>query len=578
MKLSAVTPLARGWLYAEAVILAVLAVLYGGGFAVWYQVVGVLLLISSALAIRGGAALVMGGSALALLHSPALVAGFYAPAYSFLMCVLVLALLAVADLAARRRWSWGLLLAATVPCIGVAVLLGGYEGALRAPMPYDSLLPLIETNGGEALSFLARTPSLIAAVSVLPVLVALGWMARRKGAALPALAPEARLVAVIAVLMALIANPMAQRIASAITILGNYDQRALAYHDALPQRLARLPQLGMKRVRASAPQLTVVVVGESANRHHLGLYGYARATTPVLSAVPAAQLLVYRDVISSAITTHHSLTRALTTATLASGKTYDDAEMVSVFELLRSAGLYTSWISNQMPHGLWGQAITDIADHANTTHYARNDTRDSRTSRLFDDTESLTAPFDEVLLPLLDKEIAAAPRPAVLFVHIMGSHFKAADRYPAAFDRFKGGTVAIDAYDNSVLYTDWLLGQIIARLQRSGAPASLLYFSDHSESVEDYVPRDPAAFRRVQAEVPFALWVSPAVAKADASFVARAKAGADRPFMLDSLTQAILDLAGVEGPFFHPQGSLFDPAFTPRPRWTNEGRVLYDAK
>lgn len=244
MKLSAVTPLARGWLYAEAVILTVLAVLYGGGFAVWYQAVGVLLLTSSALAIRGGAALTLGGGVLGLLHIPAIVAGFYAPSYSFLMCVLVLALMGVADLAARRRWSWGLSLVAAVPCIGVAVLLGGYEGALRAQMPYDSLLPLIETNGDEALSFLSRTPSLIAALLVLPVLVALGWMARRKGAALPALAPEARLVAVIAVLMALIANPMMQRIVSAITILGNYDQRALAYHDALPQRLTRLPELG----------------------------------------------------------------------------------------------------------------------------------------------------------------------------------------------------------------------------------------------------------------------------------------------------------------------------------------------
>jgi KDO II ethanolaminephosphotransferase len=78
-------------------------------------------------------------------------------------------------------------------------------------------------------------------------------------------------------------------------------------------------------------------------------------------------------------------------------------------------------------------------------------------------------------------------------LHTKGSHFSYASRYPRDFARYQPACSGVDgacskaelinAYDNSVLYTDTFLHSLMRSL--SGKKAVLIYTSDHGESIDE---------------------------------------------------------------------------------------------
>jgi lipid A ethanolaminephosphotransferase len=139
--------------------------------------------------------------------------------------------------------------------------------------------------------------------------------------------------------------------------------------------------------------------------------------------------------------------------------------------------------------------------------------------------------YDEVLLHgLADtlRRLGSAKRFVVL--HQAGSHGpRYFTRYPPEFEVFKPVCRTVDlsrcsrdalvnAYDNSVLYTDYFLGQVISVLESLGTPAVMLYVSDHGESLGEngvYLHGMPYMIAPdVQTRVPFIVWMSDNFARA----------------------------------------------------------------
>ena len=114
--------------------------------------------------------------------------------------------------------------------------------------------------------------------------------------------------------------------------------------------------------------------------------------------------------------------------------------------------------------------------------------------------------YDEELVPAVKKAMEGHS-PWVVYVHMMGSHFLPGERVPESFKAAKGGeAVGFDDYDWSVLYTDYVVSQLVQL-----DPSAEIYFtSDHGESVNAGRWRDPSdeamwyvpeiASSRVQAE------------------------------------------------------------------------------
>ncbi len=356
------------------------------------------------------------------------------------------------------------------------------------------------------------------------------------------------------------------------------------------QTLQELKQIQTERIRpapntvtirpelASEPYTQVIAIGKSANRNHLGLYGYHRPTTPRLSSLLSDPgFLVFNDVVASDTHTVPNLRAMFLLPELKTGDGLLSSP--SVVQMFSAAGFKTWWISNQITtHSALSTSL--IADDADITLYLNTACDEGRSVR-----------YDGDLLPELDKALAdPAPHKAV-FVHLLGSHLSYALRYPPEFAHFTRTDDIPDApwrstkekhyintYDNSIRYTDAVLTAIIDKVRNNGGRAVVLYVSDHGQEVYDTRPiRGQMAEHpsRHMFDVPFLLWMSPDFASVRPDFVTRAREQRDTPFITSDFAHTVVDPAGIRFAGFQPERSLFAPEYTAQERRVC-GNKLYD--
>jgi lipid A ethanolaminephosphotransferase len=135
--------------------------------------------------------------------------------------------------------------------------------------------------------------------------------------------------------------------------------------------------------------------------------------------------------------------------------------------------------------------------------------------------------YDEALVPAIDHYLDEDGPDTLIVLHMLGSHGPAySRRYPSAFEHFKPSCNNIspaecsadeiaNAYDNTILYTDFVLRKLIDKLQaHTGEFDSFLFYaSDHGESLGEggiYLHGLPYAIAPdAQTIVPFVFWTSP---------------------------------------------------------------------
>ena len=99
------------------------------------------------------------------------------------------------------------------------------------------------------------------------------------------------------------------------------------------------------------------------------------------------------------------------------------------------------------------------------------------------------------MLPLIQQYVDSLSENLFIVFHTYGSHFNYKERYPEEFAKFQPANATeveyknkdqlINAYDNSVLYTDYFLHSLIGILKNSGADATMIYSPDHGEDLLD---------------------------------------------------------------------------------------------
>ena len=121
----------------------------------------------------------------------------------------------------------------------------------------------------------------------------------------------------------------------------------------------------------------------------------------------------------------------------------------------------------------------------------------------------------------------------------------------------------VNAYDNTILYTDHVLADAIRILQAVPDSAStLIYMSDHGESLGEhgfYLHGAPNSVAPdVQREVPFLVWMSPAFS-ASRGVTARDML-ARAPFGDDNIFHSVLGAFGARSVVYKPNRDLFSHA------------------
>lgn len=241
------------------------------------------------------------------------------------------------------------------------------------------------------------------------------------------------------------------------------------------------------------PQVLVLVVGETARADHFSIDGYARDTTPELART--ANLIAFSDMHSCGTATAVSVPCMFSNL----GRSgYDDSlahHREGVLDVVQRAGVEVIWLDNNS--GCKG--VCDRVPHRSLDRL--------KLAGLCTDLEC----FDEVLLRELSRQLASVSRDTLIVLHQKGSHGPAYyQRYPKAYARFTPAcetsqldrcsqVEVVNAYDNTIAYTDHVLAEAIRLLEKNASKASsaLLYVSDHGESLGEnglYLHGTPYAF------------------------------------------------------------------------------------
>jgi lipid A ethanolaminephosphotransferase len=304
--------------------------------------------------------------------------------------------------------------------------------------------------------------------------------------------------------------------------------------------------------------LFVVVVGETARWDHFALNGYAKPTSPELSKI--GDLVNYSQAYSCGTDTAQSVPCMFSGLGKASFTNAKAAARENLLDILKRAGIDVVWRENQAGcKGVCDRVPTEtLTGHAAPTFYPS------------------TENFDDVLVDGLDKRIANMQRDTVIVLHMMGSHGPAYwKRYPEAFEIFKPvckvvqfsdceAAEIINAYDNSIAYTDHVLARLIGVLSAAeahGVDAGMLYVSDHGESLGErnmYLHGMPYALApEAQIHVPMVVWLSPSMREAAGIDVQCLEKNASQRVSHDNLFSSVLGLMDVKTQVYDPALDLF---------------------
>ena len=295
--------------------------------------------------------------------------------------------------------------------------------------------------------------------------------------------------------------------------------------------------------------VVVLVIGESARKANFQLYGYQRDTNPLLSRQEG--LKVYQATACATYTT------AGTKAIL------EPKDSGDLYELLPNyafrTGVDVSWRTSN-----WGEPPIHIDEYLTDTD-------------LSDLYQGKSNDFDDILYYGLRERIESSKKDKVLIIlHTSTSHGpKYADKYPKQFEVYKPVAknieegeknigMLINAYDNTIRYTDFLLNSLINTLREmKDWHSAMIFISDHGESLGENkmfmhgLPMKLAP--KVQYEIPFLVWTSDGFRTYKQTSSSQDAPEGELPAVLEQhyVFHSVLNLLSIQSPAYNKDYDIF---------------------
>lgn len=308
--------------------------------------------------------------------------------------------------------------------------------------------------------------------------------------------------------------------------------------------------------------LHLIILGESATPSHMSLYGYERETNPQLKqAKQGLDFFLAKNSCSSQPSTHLSIADIMLGGQ-AQKIDADGAAPANMLSIMKDAGYQIDWLSNQQQAGygaaraFWSGALHQSV-FLNKTDYR------------------LGYDFDETLLPAVESALTKQLQPKVVVVHMLGSHPGYMMRYPKKFERWAGAAevpdsvarknaadfdaAAFNAYDNSLLYSDYVIAKLLTLAQKHQV-ASVVYFSDHGQNLGEtnsHVGHSTENGPRQGFSVPLLFWLNTDQLTGLNLDYTTFKANLEKPFSLERIEYSLFDLYGIVLLQSQPEKSLF---------------------
>ncbi|MBB5702821.1 lipid A ethanolaminephosphotransferase [Ochrobactrum daejeonense] len=318
--------------------------------------------------------------------------------------------------------------------------------------------------------------------------------------------------------------------------------------------------------------VTVVAVGETARAQNFSLNGYARETNPELKQ---RGVIAFTDTTSCGTETSVSVPCMFSPFTRSEYSSTKFRGSENLMDVLRHAGVQVSWYENNT-------GSKGVADRIKQV-----DLQDSGDTRYCEGGECK----DQILVDSLARELDATTGNATIVLHMTGSHGPAYyRRYPEALAQFKPDCRSndfakcsqdeiVNAYDNSILYTDHILSEIIDMLKahEDRFASAMIYMSDHGESLgEDGLYLHAAPYfiaPSQQTHVPFVAWFAPDYASDTGLDLDCLKKTVSEPSSHDNLFHTVLGMMAVKTTAYDGKLDRFAACRTPHNVASNETKT-----
>jgi lipid A ethanolaminephosphotransferase len=302
--------------------------------------------------------------------------------------------------------------------------------------------------------------------------------------------------------------------------------------------------------------ILVMVVGETARDQSFHIDGYARQTTPELER---HKVIHFKNTWSCGTATAISLPCMFSNL---KHENFDNGEaknQQNLMDALDIAGINVMWRDNN-------SGCKGVCERIDTQEYKDIYIKD------FCDDEGC---FDEALLNHLDQYISYLKDDSVIVLHTQGSHGPAYyRRYPAKFSQFQPECRRIsvqnctdeevkNAYDNTILYTDYFLSKVIDFLSNNPDTinSAMIYVSDHGESLGEngvYLHGLPYMIAGdYQKHIPMIMWVSDGFASNKHLDKNCLISKEDARYSHDNIIHSILGVMDVDSVLYDKELDLF---------------------
>ena len=254
-------------------------------------------------------------------------------------------------------------------------------------------------------------------------------------------------------------------------------------------------------------KLVIMVVGETVRASNFQLNGYARETTPLLRK--RSDIINYDKFSSCGTSTAVSVPCMFSFEGKEDFDVNEAKRTENALDILSKAGVNVLWRDNN-------SSSKGVADRVQYQSFKTNE------NNTICDTECR----DIGMLGGLDEYLNQHSGDSIIVLHQMGNHGPAYyKRYPKEFEIFKPACNTnelskcsqqeiVNAYDNAIVYTDFLLEQTIRFLEKKSNEyeTGMLYVSDHGESLGEkglYLHGMPYFIApKNQTHVPMLAWFS----------------------------------------------------------------------
>ncbi|WP_242613034.1 phosphoethanolamine transferase [Helicobacter pylori] len=321
----------------------------------------------------------------------------------------------------------------------------------------------------------------------------------------------------------------------------------------------------------------VLVIGESASRNFMQLYGYNAPNSPLLSPLAnerereSNNLFVFSDAISKEAHTSEVFESLLNYSNAETNKPwYHYHNMIDIF---KRSHYETFWLEKQIIDQ-WGITQNLVSNRSKNRYYILGN----------------YGAYDEELAKFYTKSVQSRLKSKNFIVfHLIGSHSWYADRFPKSFAKFKPNDLdfsnlhassdrdkqIVTDYVNSLYYNDAVLNEIFNLFKDKDA--IVFYLSDHAQDMFESGPTYGHRCSKAGLEIPFMIYVSDIFKEKHPEKVKLIKNALNKPFMSDDLIHSLLPLVGIHTKDEVESKNLFSPKFdAQRKRIVCWGSMDYD--